>query len=279
MTRLALASQGTGGIPVHALTRESAKTLEDRVPAEAARWARATGFDGSAGKLCLVPDASGAIACALYGLDKAPQAMDVGKLPRLLPGGDYRLEGDIGDAGIAALGWLLGAYRFERYRKSASSPANLVIDETVDRAWLESMAQAVFLARDLVNTPTNDLGPAELEQAVRDLAGRFDAGVTSIVGDALLERNFPMVHAVGRASNSAPRIVDLTWGNEGDPKVTLVGKGVCFDTGGLNIKPGDSMSLMKKDMGGAANVLGLARLIMTAGLRVRLRVIVGAVEN
>jgi leucyl aminopeptidase len=279
MTRLALAKKGTAGIPVFLLTSESARALDQRVPADAVRWARATGFDGAGGKLCMVPDKDGAISCALYGLGNGPKAMDTGKLARLLPPGNYRLEGDVGEPGLASLGWLLGAYRFDRYRKNGDERASLVADDAVDRAMLKSAAEATFLVRDLVNTPTNDLGPGELEQAVRDLARQFGTEVQSIVGEDLLEQNFPMVHAVGRASASAPRIIDLTWGSKNDPKVTLVGKGVCFDTGGLNIKPGDSMSLMKKDMGGAANVLGLARMIMTAKLKVRLRVVIAAVEN
>jgi len=281
MTKLAIAEDDAGAIPVFLLTGKlTGGDSASRLPPGAARWAEATGFDGSAGKLCLVPDDKGALSAVLYGLGEAPQALDAGKLPRLLPPGDYRLEGDAVDLRLAALGWLLGAYRFERYAsKKKEGGARLVLPESFDRAALESAATASFLVRDLINTPTNDLGPAELEQAARDLAAEFGADVGSTVGEELLEENFPMVHAVGRASVGEPRIVDMRWGDEAAPRVTLVGKGVCFDTGGLNIKPGDSMSLMKKDMGGAANVLGLARMVMAANLPVRLRVVIAAVEN
>lgn len=279
MTIAALTSTKPDATPVHLLTAASARDLAAHVPAEAVEWARATGFDGAANSLCLVPGPSGALLCALFGLGDEPKALAAGKLPRILPAGDYRLVGEVGDEKLAALAWLLGAYRFDRYRKPKAVRARLVLPGSAGSSAIGRAAEACFLVRDLVNTPTNDLGPAELEEAVRDLGARFDARVDAVRGSALLEANFPMVHAVGRASASEPRIVDMVWGSPGDPKVTLVGKGVCFDTGGLNIKPGDSMSLMKKDMGGAANVLGLARMIMAARLPVRLRVVIPAVEN
>src|SRR5690606_17748709 len=175
---------------------------------------------------------------------------------------------------LATLGILLGSYSFSRYRKSDEREIEFVAPETIDIEAVRQQAEAAFLVRDLINTPTNDLGPDELEAAARNLAERHGAKINVITGDALLEQNFPMIHAVGRASATAPRLIDVSWGREDAPKVTLVGKGVCFDTGGLDIKPASSMLLMKKDMGGAANVLGLASMLMAANANIRLRVLI-----
>ena len=174
---------------------------------------------------------------------------------------------------------MLGGYVFTRYGKKPGKDIRLAVPAGADVAYIRRAAEAVFLARDLVNTPTNDMGPDELEQAVRALASKHKAKVSVVKGDDLLAKNFPMIHAVGRASDKAPRLVDMIWGDKNAPKVTLVGKGVCFDTGGLDIKPSSGMLLMKKDMGGAANVLGLASMIMSSRLKVRLRVLIPAVEN
>ncbi|MGL5009895.1 MAG: leucyl aminopeptidase family protein, partial [Paracoccaceae bacterium] len=184
------------------------------------------------------------------------------------------------DAREAALGWLLASYRFDRYRpgKKEKPTACLVAPEGVDAHRIEVMAEAEFLTRDLVNTPAADMGPEELQAAFFAVAERFDAATQLFVGDDLLTHNFPMVHAVGRAATRAPRIMSMRWGTRG-PSITLVGKGVCFDTGGLDLKPSAGMLLMKKDMGGAATVLGLAQMIMALNMPVRLRVIVPAVEN
>ena len=220
---------------------------------------------------------------AIEGEDaKARDPFLPGKLASLLPEGIYRFAGAPADAELAALGWLLESYSFERYRKrreDAPGKPRLVVPEGVDAARLSRLADAVAMGRDLINTPACDLGPDALEAAARDLAARCGASVRSVVGDDLLEGNFPMIHAVGRAAAIPPRLIDLTWGDEAHPKVTLVGKGVCFDTGGLNIKPDAAMLLMKKDMGGAATALAAGRMVMEAGLPVRLRVLVPAVEN
>ena len=276
MQLAALSDLPSGGTPVFLLT-----SLPDEgvVGPQAAAFAASAGFKGRRGSLLLVPGEGGSIACALYGVGRDASPMDCGKLPRILPAGDWRLAGEVEDAFLASLGWLLGAYRFDRYRAAAARNARLVLPAGVDRPDLVRQAGSIYLARDLVNTPTSDLGPAELEQAIREVAADYGAQTHSVIGDALLEQGFPMVHAVGRASAGEPRIIDMQWGDPAHPKVTLVGKGVCFDTGGLNIKPGDSMALMKKDMGGAANTLALARMIMDANLPVRLRLIVPAVEN
>ena len=173
----------------------------------------------------------------------------------------------------------LGTYRFGRYRKADTPAVRLVPPDGIDVADIARMAEAAALARDLINTPSNDMGPEELAQAAQALAARFGASFNCIVGDELVKQNFPLIHAVGMASTRAPRLIDLSWGDPSHPKVTLVGKGVCFDTGGLDLKPSSGMLIMKKDMGGAANVLALAQMVMDAKLKVRLRVLIPAVEN
>jgi leucyl aminopeptidase len=254
------------------------KGRTDDIPSGARAYAAAAGFDGTAGHLALLP-AGDAVIGALYGMGEGQSALATGRLGHLLPAGDWRLKNVFCDRYLAALGWLLGAYRYSRYRKQPAARARLVIDARLDANRLLSQATSVCLARDWINTPANDFGPAALVGAMRKVAGEFGARVRAIVGEDLLKQRFPMVHAVGRAAAEAPRIAEFSWGRARHPRVTLVGKGVCFDSGGLNIKPGDSMALMKKDMGGAANVLALARMIMAARLPVRLRVIVAAVEN
>ncbi|MFD1344147.1 leucyl aminopeptidase family protein, partial [Litorisediminicola beolgyonensis] len=194
--------------------------------------------------------------------------------------GTYRIASDLPDAAAAteALGWLLAGYSFNRYRGEPPTTPALTAPERVDAARIERQARAEALTRDLVNTPASDMGPDALETAIRDLAQEFGAEITVRKGEELLARNLPMIHAVGRAAAQAPRLIDMRWGSSG-PRITLVGKGVCFDTGGLNLKPGSSMGLMKKDMGGAANTIGLAQMIMAEGLACRLRLLVPAVEN
>jgi leucyl aminopeptidase len=198
-----------------------------------------------------------------------------------LPAGTYRFANAPHDARLAALAFALGSYRFARYRKVKDKAVRLVLPEGVDGDDLTRIAEGVTLARDLINTPANDMGPAELEAAARALARRHGAKVRSIVGDDLKKQHFPLIHAVGRAADGkrAPRLIELRWGKATDPKLTLVGKGVCFDTGGLDLKPENAMLLMKKDMGGAATVLALAHMIMDAGLKLSLRVLIPAVEN
>jgi leucyl aminopeptidase len=243
-------------------------------------WATANGFSGQRGRLLALPASDGGIASYLFGIGPAADRpkLVMGIAAAALDSGSYMLEGDIGDPTLAALGFRLGAYRFDRYRED-KAPVILEALAGADMAEVSRLTDAAFLARDLVNTPANDLGPQAFEREIRGFAGRHKMTVNAIVGDDLLTQNFPMIHAVGRAGPEAPRLMDLTWGRKGDPKITLVGKGVTFDTGGLDIKPSSSMLLMKKDMGGAANVLGLAHAIMDAKLRVRLRVLIPIVEN
>ena len=236
-------------------------------------WAKAQGFTGAPGQVCVLPNADGSAAGALIGRD--PARFGIARAAAALPAGDWALaDGTEEDA----LAWLLAGYRFDRYAKVAPQKARLQCPPSVDPARVRALANGEALTRDLINTPASDMGPEELEQAATALASRFGAKIAVIAGDDLLAQNFPMIHAVGRASPRAPRLLDLRWGETG-PTLTLVGKGVCFDTGGLNIKPGSSMGLMKKDMGGAATVLGLASMIMALKLNLRLRVLIPAVEN
>ena len=243
-------------------------------------WARANGFSGQRGKLLSLPGTDGDLAGVLFGIGKPAgrSPFVTGLAAAALQAGTYSLAGEIGDATLAAIGFQLGAYRFDRYRDTQPGPI-LALPEGADADEVERQVEAAVLARDLINTPANDLGPDALETAVRDFARRHGMNATVTMGDDLLSANFPMIHAVGRASAQAPRLIDLNWGDAAHPKVTLVGKGVTFDTGGLDIKSASGMLMMKKDMGGAANILGLAHTIMSANLPVRLRVLLPVVEN
>ena len=254
----------------------------------ARRWLDAVRFTSAARKQAVVPDASGGVAGVVLGMGdgaagepSGPSELLMGQLAQSLPPGCYRLAPAAGDnAHLAALAWGLGAYRFRRYKSAAAEAVpRLAWPAGVDRARVLAEVEAVWLGRDLINTPASDLGPEDLEHAVREMALRHGAEVRAIVGDDLLAQNFPLIHAVGRASTRAPRLIDLTWGAEGAPKVTLVGKGIVFDTGGLDIKPSSGMLLMKKDMGGAATALALGHMIMSQKLRVRLRILIPAAEN
>ncbi|WP_117193002.1 leucyl aminopeptidase family protein [Rhizobium terrae] len=255
---------------------------EGRFDAAVLAWARAAGFKAEAGALLLVPEGgTGDVGSALFGLgsDPAEAPFITGKLSKVLPPGDWKVETTALTAEQVALGYGLGAYGFTRYKSDKPKDVRLSIAASADDADIRRQLAGVFLARDLVNIPTNEMGPIELEAAFRALGEHYGAKVTSIVGEDLLKQNFPLVHTVGRASASQPRLLEMRWGEKGRPRITLVGKGVCFDTGGLDIKGAANMALMKKDMGGAANVMGLALMIMDAGLAVDLQVLVPAVEN
>ncbi|KIC29028.1 leucyl aminopeptidase family protein [Leisingera sp. ANG-M6] len=278
------AAPGPDACPVHVIASDELDSWLSGQPQRVQAWASAQGFTGACGQALTVPDADGGIEMALAGYGSAAQRARrrfvLAEAVQKLPAGTYRIASGLPaeDAASESLGWLLTAYRFDRYKEAKGETAALQTPEAVDSAAVESLAAAECLTRDLINTPASDMGPAELQAAAESLAQEFGAEISVTLGEDLLARNFPLIHTVGRASTRAPRLIDVRWGGTG-PKLTLVGKGVCFDTGGLNLKPGNSMALMKKDMGGAANVLGLARMIMAAGLNLQLRVLIPAVEN
>jgi leucyl aminopeptidase len=242
-------------------------------------WVESNRFGGEAGSHVVIPDTEGKAACVLVGCEGNDRAWLLAGLPEQLPAGDYFLDADWPESELmrAAVGWGLSCHRFDRYKAMAAVNASLFLPESIRRE-TEVLVNAVCHVRDLVNTPAEDLGPSELADAVRSLADRHDADFRLYEGEEL-EKEFPAVHAVGRAASRGPCLARLQWGNPDDPSLALVGKGVIFDSGGLNIKPGAGMVLMKKDMGGAAHVLGLAEIIMALGLPVNLRVYVPAVEN
>lgn len=270
-------------IPITFATKTTWDAIARELPEQARRFASANDFTAKPGKCLTLPTPDGKIAQVIFGLeDEGGKSRDLfrpGALPGLLPPGVYRFANAPHDVRLATLAFALGSYRFGRYRKAEAPDVRLVPSDGVDVADIARMAEAATLARDLINTPSNDMGPEQLAGAAEALATRFGASFTCITGDELVKQNFPLIHAVGMASTRAPRLIDLSWGDPAHPKVTLVGKGVCFDTGGLDLKPSSGMLIMKKDMGGAANVLALALMVMDAKLKVRLRVLIPAVEN
>jgi len=275
--------EATRTVPVTFVTAATWTELRGRLEPRGRAFADAAGFEPRAGRHLLLPGAESGLDGVLFGLeprdDPARDLLRPGALPALLPAGAYRFANAPHDLRLAALAFALGAYRFARYRKAEDKEVRLELPAGLDRADLARIAEAVGLARDLINTPANDMGPAELEAAARTLAARHGASVRAIVGDDLLSENFPLIHAVGRAADRAPRLVDIGWGDPNHPKITLIGKGVCFDSGGLDIKTESGMLNMKKDMGGAATVLALAHMLMDRRAKVRLRVLLPIVEN
>ncbi len=277
------ASKSSKAIPVHVVESDRLAALVAKL--DIALWVKSNGFTATLGQVLIVPDETGAPVAVLAGWGNADARargrLQMGTIAAKLPKGNYEIVSGLRGSALdqAHLAWLLAGYAFDRYKVKVGAVARLKASKDVDARRILTEAEGDFLTRDLINTPTNDMGPDALEVEFRNLAKSHDAKVKVIKGDALLKHNFPMIHAVGRASDQVPRLLDMRWGNKNDPLVTLVGKGVCFDTGGLNIKPASSMGLMKKDMGGSATVLGLAHMIMSLGLSVRLRVLVPAVEN
>jgi leucyl aminopeptidase len=275
-------SGGEEARPIHAVKAEALALALGALAESERRFAAAQGFKAEAGRVAILPDAAGGIGRVLFGLGGADSAdrgpLLFGKLATALPPGLYRLTNGVEEPALAALAFALGSYRFERYRKPKEGAARLVAPDGVDLAALVRIRDGIFLARDLINTPANDLSPHDLARAAEALATRYGAAVSVVDGEALAA-GFPMLHAVGEGSDRPPCLVDMRWGAEDDPKVTLIGKGIVFDTGGVDIKTASGMALMKKDMGGAANVLGLASMIIDAGLKLRLRVLIPAAEN
>ena len=277
-----------GEVPIDLVAEDGLDEWLEGQPESTRRWVRASGFEARPHTRCLVPDASRELGSVLVGVGDRKDPWRCADLPAALPAGRFRVRTGHGPDELEriAVGWGLGAYRFDRYRgqagergrKTARERATLAVDpRTALRANRE--IEAIALVRDLINTPAADLLPGDLDEAARALATRFGAECSSIAGDDLLANGYPAIHAVGRASADPPRLIDLRWGDPAAPRVTLAGKGVCFDSGGLDLKPASGMRLMKKDMGGAAHVLGLARLAMSAELPIRLRVLIPAVEN
>jgi leucyl aminopeptidase len=281
-----LAPPGRGSVPIHAVDRAAFAAQAKALDARTRRWLAATGFDGGADTHALVPADDGALAAVWAGVPGADHPWTLAALPKALPAGRYHLaeagpgRGIALEATVAAMSWELGAYTFDLYKPARRAPAELHLpaDAATRRGLV--LAAAIASARDLVNTPAEQMGPAELAEAVKLVAKQHGAKFKQTVGDALLKAGFPAIHAVGRAATRAPRLIELDWGRRAkDPLVVIVGKGVCFDSGGLDIKPADGMRLMKKDMGGAANALALAQMVMALALPVRLKLLIPAVEN
>jgi leucyl aminopeptidase len=251
-----------------------------RLTATQRQWLASVGFEAAPGTFALLQDEAGKLVRVLVGVDADDALSALGALPRTLPEATYHLasEGVFKDTLQVAMGWALGAYEFTRYRKARRAPAKLAI-AAAELKVLAPLVEATTQVRDLVNTPTEDMGPKQLSEAVKQLGKTHKAKFNEWAGDELLKANFPTIHAVGRGSHRAPRLIELTWGKASDPKIAVVGKGVCFDTGGLDLKPADGMRWMKKDMGGAAHAIALAGLIMQAKLPVRLQLLIPAVEN
>jgi leucyl aminopeptidase len=281
-----IARGAAGAIPIWFVSAANYADVRQAIGSAASAFAEAAGFEPKPGRHLLFPGkgngGAGALGGVLFGIENADEDKDrflPGRLPQHLPDGAYRFANEPHDERLAALAFALGCYRFTRYRKAEERSIKLDLPQSIDRGELEHIVEGVTLARDLINTPANDMGPAQLEQAARKLAARHAATITAVIGDELLAQNFPLIHTVGRAAAAAPRLIDIAWGEASHPRVTLIGKGVCFDTGGLDIKPETAMLNMKKDMGGAATALALAHMIMARRLNLRLRVLIPAVEN
>lgn len=270
-----------GCIPITLLNEEDFRGWFKRQPARIKQWLSTHDFKAKVGSFCVLPGIKGKPESVVAGLSKQPSLWDLADFSRRLPESVYYLDwkGPLAFHEWLALGWELGSYRFTRYKKSEKSFAKLAVTLKSDFAKISRYADAINYARDLINTPSEDMGPEQLAKAVVEIGKKYRAKVSQIIGKDLLKKNYPAVHTVGRASSRAPRLIDLTWGNPKHRKVTLIGKGVCFDTGGLDLKPSSSMYLMKKDMAGAACALAIARMVMDAKLPVRLRLLIPAVEN
>ena len=271
-------AQSEGSIPIISLTPQQWDSWLTKQTSTTRQWLTTLNFVAKPGNFVLLPDSEGQLKQVVLVLNDESDFWSFGSLPWVLPKGSYHYQ-SITDKVLldrAALAWGLGAYEFTRYKNSTRSLTQLVFAKD---SHVFTKISAIYQVRDLINTPTEDLGPAELAETVIQLAKKYEASVTQIIGDDLLKKNYPAIHAVGRASTRKPRLIDLSWGGANNPKLTLVGKGVCFDSGGLNLKPGSSMLFMKKDMGGAANAIGLAEMIMAFKLPVRLRLLIPAVEN
>jgi leucyl aminopeptidase len=277
MTDLFLTADDGAAVPIRLVRADAVDAWLESLPEAARRWAASAGFRAKPGQVAWLPDDAGGPGSVAAGHDGRDSLETLGGLPLTLPEGVYRLTEPVSE--LQLLGWAVGGYQFDRYKAAGRKPARLLLPDGQNAARLGHFAAAVGLIRDLINTPAADMLPSHLAAEAEQLAEEHGATCTIAVGDELLDRNLFAIHAVGRAAADAPRLIDIRWGDEAHPLVVLVGKGVCFDSGGLDIKPASGMRTMKKDMGGAAHVLGLARLIMAERLPIRLRVLVPAVEN
>jgi leucyl aminopeptidase len=270
-------SFGSNGTPLHIVAEDSLSSWLEQQPKFTQAWLDSSGFEGTG--LCLIPGTNGALEQAIYTCKSPNELFACAELANLLPKQAFQLIADKNLQKNIAIAFGLAQYKFDLYKKSTAPQASLLIDQQgiVDEA--NQFIQAIFLVRDMINTPASDMMPEHMSALVKSVASEFNASFSEIVGDDLLTQNYPTIHAVGRASIHTPRLLDLRWGQKQHPKVTLVGKGVCFDSGGLDLKPSAAMRNMKKDMGGAAHVMGLARLIMSHNLPIQLRVIIPSVEN
>jgi leucyl aminopeptidase len=277
------AEETADSIPIWFVTPQTWKAVRTHLSPTARRFCESIGFEPAAGRHLIVAAPDGAMGAILFGIEsRAARWCDPflpGRLASVLPKGTYHFANAPHDEALAALAWLLASYRFSRYRGDPNAVPRLVAPKNIEVVGLQRIAVSIAFGRDLINTPGNDLGPDALEAASVAMARKYRAAVRVIRGERLIKANFPLIQAVGKAASQAPRLVDFEWGARKAPRVTLVGKGVVFDTGGLNIKPGNAMAMMKKDMGGAAAALSLARMIMDAGLPVRLQVILAIAEN
>ncbi len=271
----------TNAIPITVLTTDQLASWSETQSESTRIWLKNTGFIAKPETFNLIPDAKGNISRVCVGASVLNNYWVLGNLSTALPPGIYYLENttDVLAQQQAAIAWGLGAYQFTKYKPANKTVAKFMLSDNSNLEYIEQLVQTIYWVRDLINTPTEDMGPAQLAEEALTLSSEFSATVTQIIGDDLLAQNYPAIHAVGRAGHQAPRLIDIHWGDINAPKITLVGKGVCFDTGGLDIKPASGMALMKKDMGGAAHVLGLGRLIMALKLPVRLRILIPAVIN
>lgn len=281
MSDLLLSRAPKSSCPITLLTEKEFERWNKKQPARARNWLEAQNFKAKPGSFCVLPDSNGKPTQVVAGLSSPPSLWDLADMPNKLPVGNYTLDwdGPLAFQEWLALGWQLGGYRYTRYKKNSKAQAKLVVTPQGDFKKIKRYADAAFLARDLINTPAEDMGPEDLATAIVAAGKKYGARITQIVGNDLLKKNYPAVHAVGRANSRAPRLIDLKWGNPKHLPITLVGKGVCFDTGGLDIKPSSAMYLMKKDMAGAACALAVAQMVMDAKLPVYLRLLVPAVEN
>lgn len=265
-------------VPIYLMRQSEFPDWLQKQSSEIKNWLAATQFRAEPSAMRLIPDASGKVLRVICCVADQDNFWGAGHLPLTLPEGSYKLEVETAQLTNFSIAWGLGAYQFTRYKKPSREPAKLFIPENIS-AHVQNIVASIYLVRDLINTPTDDMGPTEFAHEAEKLAAEFGASLQQIIGEALLQQNYASIYTVGRASDDAPRLLDMRWGDPANPKVTLVGKGVCFDTGGLDIKPSAYMLLMKKDMAGGAHALGLARMMMAAKLPVCLRVLIPVVEN